>query len=80
MDDDVLKDFEEDDDLNSAVGDLVEDNAGRIPSVLATWIVLFVSFLQASFHPSDTITGIMLHFLHVLFNILSGFLPCMCWS
>ena len=41
MGDDVIKDFEEDDDSNSAIGDLVGDSAGRIPSVLATWIILF---------------------------------------
>lgn len=73
MGDDVIKDFEEDDDPNSAVGDFVGDSAGRIPSVLVTWIILFLAFLQTSFHLSDTITGIMLHFFSVLFNVLGRF-------
>ena len=73
MGDDVIKDFEEDDDPNSEVGHLAGDSAGKILSILVTWIISFLAFLQTTFHLSDTITGIMLHFFNVLFNVLGQF-------
>ena len=45
---------------------------------LVSWIISFLSFLQAVYHISDAVTALWLQFLRILFNILGRFCSTCC--
>lgn len=64
------------DDVNEEdSGPILEQERNEHPqaSNLVMWIIAFLSFLQASYHLSNAVTGILVLFLKTLFGVLGQF-------